>query len=229
MTEHEEAPLARQLLTMRQEMNEIRAALRLFPGPAALQEMVEQLAGLGDRVDAIEAAASEKAKKLQPWDWSVHLPALAEGGDGDGVRDAHAAWVQLTEWVESVLGGLYRLVTWEDRTGKIGNKGLELSRPIPPCWNQHPDLIAELGWLCQEWLRIYRPPYGYGSPARAGDWHDRYLLGLRKRIGVSTAAACRFGHLQDSPTREPARDPGREPGRTGGTSSRADAARGHRY
>jgi hypothetical protein len=101
---------------------------------------------------------------------------------------------------------MYGLVAWEDRTSAIGQAdAAKLARRIPPCWDHHRDLIADLGWLCQEWTRIYRT--SYGTPARAGDWHDRYLLGIRKRIAVSTAATCKYGHLQDSPAPETAGAP----------------------
>ncbi|MEU9837321.1 hypothetical protein AB0D67_37790 [Streptosporangium sp. NPDC048047] len=181
------APLARQLLQLRQDLSALRARVDQLPGPDALQEMVGQLSALADRVNAIEAAANERPAKVRVWDWSA---LLTEGGP-----DAQRAGETLTAWVNAVLGTMYGLVAWEAPDVRIQRAKSEgrTVRLIPPCWNQHHDLIAELGWLCQEWLEIYRT--AKGTPARAGDWHDRYLMGLRRRIGWSSAATCTESHL----------------------------------
>ena len=53
-------------------------------------------------------------------------------------------------------------------------------RRIPPCWYRHRDVVIELSWLCQEWLKIYTT--SYGTPHRAGDWHDRYAPGVKPKM-----------------------------------------------
>ncbi|MGW3369742.1 hypothetical protein ACWDOR_43220 [Streptosporangium canum] len=199
MTEgtEETAPLARQLLQLRQDLSALHARVDQLPGPDTLQEMVGQLQGLAARVDAIETDA--RAAKVKVWDWSV---LLTEGGP-----KAQEAGSQLSEWVTTVLGQLYGLVRWEAPAHRIDRARTSEGRAvrlIPPCWNHHHDLITELGWLCQEWIRIYRT--SYGTPAKAGDWHDRYLLGLRRRIGSSTAASCSESHLGESVTDPPRYD-----------------------
>ncbi|WP_182884017.1 hypothetical protein [Microbispora sp. H10949] len=205
MTTEETPPLARQLMQLRQDVNVLGAAVGMLPDPAALHELTSQLANLGQRVEALEMFADEKAAKTRPWDWSLFFPAL-EDSSSEHHQAAQQAWAELSGWVEGVLGRLYGLVAWEEIHGAIGNEAAKVTRAIPPCWDAHADLIIELGWLCQEWVRVYRT--SYGNPAKAGDWHDRYLPGLRKRIATSSAARCRYGHLQDSP---PAPEPTRYP------------------
>jgi hypothetical protein len=146
--------------------------------PGAITELATAVHGLTGRIAALEDALSQHGPS-DLWDFT----GLPGSFDGDARLQA---WEQLREWVRDVLGGVYQLAAASGAaaplpSGQAGHK-------IPPCWAQHPDLVAELAWLAQEWIRLYRTPYG--TPSRAGDWHDRYLPGLRRRLSASTAMPC---------------------------------------
>ncbi|GAB1645328.1 hypothetical protein [Krasilnikovia sp. MM14-A1259] len=109
-------------------------------------------------------------------------------GDLAGMdRDAAAAaWTTLIEWVRDVLTGV---------CGAVGDTGRHPC--IPSCWRRHPHAVAELGWLCQEWYRLYGT--GTGTPAGAGEWHNRWLPGVIRRLAKeATTAKCGLHH---EPTR----------------------------
>ncbi|MGW4476975.1 hypothetical protein ACWENQ_45605 [Nonomuraea sp. NPDC004354] len=192
---------AKQLLELRQDLIKLRQRLDALPDVAALRGLVNEVAALSARVVVLEKTTPDQGKSPRVWDFTTPGPE----------RDA--AWAQLNEWVVNVLGPVYRVVGDEDRRRERNREAdARLPRMIPPCWNtagednrlRHLDLVIELGWLCQEWLRTFRTPEG--NPGRAGDWHDRHLPGLRKRIWLSSAAKCKYGHDQEEPPlRPPAR------------------------
>lgn len=118
------------------------------------------------------------------WDW-VNMDQV----------QATKAWNTLYPWVHGVLGG------WYDRVGANQQikqnmdrgRGGDVRQRIPECWPAHMDVVIELSWLYQEWHRLYET--ADGTPARAGDWHARYLPGLLGRIRTqSTAAQCLNRH-----------------------------------
>lgn len=160
---------------------ELRAAAGAVDGRQA--EALDLIAKLAERVAKLEAKTADKPDRL--WDWSSM----------DKVK-AQRAWTTLSGWVEHIL------VPWYDRVGedqeiktkKLGGQGASKPRlRIPPCWAWHRDVVIELSWLCQDWIALYR--LQQGSPAKAGDWHSRYLPGALHRIrNTSTAALCEYRH-----------------------------------
>lgn len=51
---------------------------------------------------------------------------------------------------------------------------------LPSCWLWHASVVEELWWLRQ----AHREAYAYGNRAvtKAGDWHDRALPGVTRRV-----------------------------------------------
>jgi hypothetical protein len=146
------------------------------------------------------------------------IKTLQEGGGPEPVlwdfsamtrQQAEQAWEILITWVREVLAGVYRLLASPVQArppGDLAHLGLAESPGsskrvmVPACWPQHPDVVAELGWLAQAWLETYRCPAG--SPIRAAaDWHERYLPGVLHRITqTSSAANCEMlGHTNPPP------------------------------
>jgi hypothetical protein len=167
-----------------------------------ISELAAAVHGLTGRIAALEDAPGQRGPS-DLWDFT----GLPGSFDGDARLQA---WEQLREWVRDVLGGVYQLAAAPGPaaplpSGQAGHK-------IPPCWAEHLDLVAELAWLAQEWIRLYRTPYG--TPSRAGDWHDRYLPGLRRRLSVSTAMPCIRKGQHVTPEAAAVRRP--PPGRTSG-------------
>lgn len=200
MTSPPRDDLARQVLTLAQDLAALARRLDDLGDPLTLRVQVSGLArrvaklgeadpagisalaaavhGLTGRIAALEDALSQRGPS-DLWDFT----GLPGSFDGDARLQA---WEQLHAWVRDVLGGVYQLAAAPGPaaplpSGQAGHK-------IPPCWAEHLDLVAELAWLAQEWIRLYRTPYG--TPSRAGDWHDRYLPGLRRRLSASTAMPC---------------------------------------
>lgn len=167
----------------------------------AVQAVVASVNKLGKAVAALQPA--EEAPSAL-WDW-VSMDQV----------QATKAWNTLYPWVHGVLG------TWYDRVGtnqqvKAGpaNRGRnnEYRLRIPECWPAHMDVVIELSWLYAEWHRLYQT--ADGTPARAGDWHGRYLPGLLNRIRMqSTAAQCLNRHtsLEDKDPYAAPRDGSAEP------------------
>lgn len=127
-------------------------------------------------------AASDPAPAPRVWDFTV-----LTGPDGEAARST------LSEWVSEVLDGWYALV------GEDQASGTEYRRlRVPVCWDSHRDVVIELGWLAQEWMRAYR--VGDGDLHAAAEWHTRYLPAAIERIRrTSTACACSYGHRTLAP------------------------------
>lgn len=201
--------LAQQILTLAGDLAGVQSRLRELGDPATLRAQVTGLkrqlatltgadsggisnlaAALGavsDRVTAIEDLLSRRGAS-PVWDLTT-LPGALEG------TDREQAMTQLTGWVDDVLGGVYQL------TGPP-NPAAPTTARLPACWAQHPDLVADLAWLAQEWIQIYRT--AYGTPARAGDWHDRQLPGFRTRLPHTAAACTRASkHIPPPPDGQP--------------------------
>ena len=56
-----------------------------------------------------------------------------------------------------------------------------LGKVLHDCWAQHPAALWELGNLWAEWNHIY----DRGQPSLTGalTWHDRWLPGVKTRLG----------------------------------------------
>lgn len=146
-------------------------------------ELTDLVVKLAERIGQLEKKAAAAPPPEVLWDWTSM----------DRVK-AEKAWTQLRGWVEAVL------IPWYDRLGddqalpKVHGGGDRRPRlRVPPCWAWHRDVVVELSWLCQDWTSLYRQQQG--SPAKAGDWHSRYLPGALHRIRqTSTAALCEVKH-----------------------------------
>lgn len=59
---------------------------------------------------------------------------------------------------------------------------------LPSCWAWHPEVVEELLWLQAAHYEAYCGPQASGRSA--GDWHDRYLPGVVRRISKGPAGRC---------------------------------------
>ncbi|MGW6412180.1 hypothetical protein ACWF95_34005 [Streptomyces vinaceus] len=142
----------------------------------ALAAMTGQVAQLRQDLAALAADPAEEPLLVWNWAWT--------GMDQEQAREA---WGTLVPWVHNVLAGQYGWVGLSDPTS------VTMTR-IPPCWYRHREAVLELSWLCQEWNRIYTT--SYGTPSKAGDWHDRYAPGVRRRLMLALEK-CASGHQDD--------------------------------
>lgn len=196
MTADPTGGLAAQILAVADSSTRDRMRVEGLEGQmAALQQAAallpllrRQVASLADRLDILteQGLGGTAAAEPQLWDWSTMDTTAAS-----------EAWAALITWVRDVLDGQYRLVG-DDEPQSRG----AVRRRVPPCWYRHRDVVFELSWLAQEWTRLYRDQQG--TPARAGDWHDRYLPGVLRRIrSTSTAAGCIARHVDPDATPVP--------------------------
>lgn len=79
-------------------------------------------------------------------------------------EEAREAWRALYEWLRDVLFARYPIK----------------EEQLPPCWYLHPAAVEELSWLHTAWCAAYRNPNA--SPTAAGEWHDRWMPGVLRRI-----------------------------------------------
>lgn len=169
--------LARQLLAVGTDVAKLRVEMRDIAAAAAgLPELHAAVDALDARVEDLADSLAATRPKL--WDWTSMTRT-----------EAHQAWATLVDWVSRVLAKQY---------ARVGSSGRANVATFPDCWYLHPDLVAELSWLCQEWLRLYA---GGGTPAGAGDWHDRWLPGALARVRHSTAHACDNVHNAETTAR----------------------------
>ncbi|WP_329345489.1 hypothetical protein OG252_52230 (plasmid) [Streptomyces sp. NBC_01352] len=168
---------------------EVQALAPIRTGLDALGKTVKQLA------KDLEALASTAEEKLAVWNFSFD--------NGMNKAEAAEAWDVLIRWVRSELQGTYGWVGWpaniyaeQNPTGYGSVSGGPVTPPrIPPCWYRHREAVVELGWLCQEWMKIYRT--SYGTPSRAGDWHDRYAPGVKRRLITALTKCIEMKKHQD--------------------------------
>lgn len=59
---------------------------------------------------------------------------------------------------------------------------------LPSCWAWHPEVVEELLWLQAAHYEAYCGPQASGE--KAGNWHDRYRLGVVRRIRTGAAGRC---------------------------------------
>lgn len=173
------ANLAGQILALGEDLHRLRGQLADLSGIGEqVTALVDDVTVLQEQVQHLLDAAGDKPVRV--WDWSAM-----------NKEQAAAAWHTLIDWVRDILAGTYGLV------GHVGGR----QRKIPPCWYRHPEVVVELSWLCQEWHRLYRS--AKGTPAGAGEWHDRWLPSLVNRLlSESTVAACakEDSHVEPRPT-----------------------------
>ncbi len=163
---------ALQILTLAGDIKDLRTQLGDLAGiGTALTALADAVTVVEQKVDAL--ADGEKEQPVRMWDWTTM-----------NIDQAGVAWETLTSWVDIVLVRQYNVV---------GAKGGD--NKIPACWYRHPGAVAELAWLCQEWHRIYRSTKG--TPSSAGEWHDRWLPGVIRRLLLSLHECGGFEGHQD--------------------------------
>lgn len=147
-------------------------------------------------VEALEAIAAKPAEEVvKVWNWAFN---------GMDKKDAADAWDILVNWVRNELEYAYGWVgppadlfasNNGGGYGSVGNGAPMTASRIPPCWYRHRGAVKELSWLCQEWIKIYET--SYGEPNKAGDWHDRYAPGVKRRV-IAELSRCAKGHQDDA-------------------------------
>lgn len=172
---------ALQILALAGDVKDLRTQLGDLAGIGA------ELTALADAVTIVEQkldtlADGEKEQPVRMWDWTTM-----------NIDQAGVAWETLTSWADLVLVRQYNV---------IGAKGGD--DKIPACWYRHPGAVAELSWLCQEWHRIYRS--SKGTPGSAGEWHDRWLPGVIRRLLNSMKDCNGFDGHQDPEVGTPVDD-----------------------
>lgn len=116
-------------------------------------EVTDLAAELVTRVDDLEKATPMNGLALLPTSWCWRTL---------GTRGQEELWQQLTSWVAWI------------------RCRYPLSRRIPECWPQHPEIVEELTALWLAWVQAYETS---DAPLTSGaDWHDRWLPGLLHRL-----------------------------------------------
>jgi len=177
---------------------EVQGLVPLRKGLEELSKSVKKIA------EDLKALTEKPEEKLQVWNWSL---------DGGMDREEAAeAWEILVNWVRTELQVQYGWVgPPADIFANAGHGYGSVNSPttparIPPCWYRHREAVIELSWLCQEWIKIYRT--SYGTPSRAGDWHDRYAPGVKRRLLAALAKCCTDKGHEDDPWVTDSRQPG---------------------
>ncbi|GAA1377221.1 hypothetical protein ACFPK5_00360 [Streptomyces beijiangensis] len=159
---------------------------------AAVTKLREALTALGGQVaqlrqDLVALAADPAEEKLALWDWTVM-----------DQQQAHEAWGVLIPWVRDVLAARYGWVGHVNGLNTNAQNGSSAALPrIPPCWYRHETAVWELSWLCQEWHKLYKT--SAGTPSKAGDWHDRYAPGVRRRLAAALSSCAKKGaHVEET-------------------------------
>jgi hypothetical protein len=114
-------------------------------------EATDTIAGLLARFEDLESRAGAPAASPAAWCWrDLGTHAHTE------LMDQLEAW---TAWLRHRY---------------------PLTRKIPGCWAQHPELVEELTALWLAWQGAYQQP---DPPlTAAADWHDRWLPGVLHRL-----------------------------------------------
>ncbi|MGW1765052.1 hypothetical protein ACWCQL_13375 [Streptomyces sp. NPDC002073] len=213
------AKVEKDVEALREQGGDVRTALaQLGNVQEALDHLEERTGGLHEQVQALaplqlgldnlsktvktigedlKALAAEPAEeKLAVWNWSIT--------GGMDRKEAGDAWEILVKWVRTELQNAYGWVgppadmfaKTSGGYGSVSSGGPVTAPRIPPCWYRHREAVIELSWLCQEWLKIYET--SYGTPNRAGDWHDRYAPGVKRRV-IAALSKCMTdsGHVDE--------------------------------
>ncbi len=101
-----------------------------------------------------------------------------------------ASWLDLPTEADAASAVLGELLAWLQ---VVYLRYPDAAAGLPDCWLWHPDVVEELLWLMQAWLAAYRDDKA--TVSAAGDWHDRYRLGVVRRI-TTTAGRCSLENHQ---------------------------------
>ncbi len=150
------------------EVEELRRAVRKVAG---LPAQVEQFAAtLAQAVDDL-AGAGRRPDPVRPVSWIGHSDQEPE--------QTPARLAELADWV-----------------GAVYLRYPVAARELPDCWLWHTDVVEELAWLHQAWQAAYHPESG--TIAAAGDWHDRYRVGVAARVRSAARGCSLENHTSDS-------------------------------
>lgn len=149
------------------------------PGPqvVALGRTVERTARRVGELDTLLAQLANDVTALA----RTRTPPPGDAAAGEDDEAAVWSWL-LVEDADQALTDLVDLVRWLERV-YLRYPGTAL----PSCWLWHPAVIEELRWLRGAHTDAYDPQAG--SWMRVGDWHDRQLPGVVRRVRDS-AGSC---------------------------------------
>jgi hypothetical protein len=137
----------------------------------SLTAMVDALASARQEHTAVLGGITELRHQVEKI-----LVTLTEEGDAS---PAESFWLRMTDqvreekfaelfdWVETVLREQY-----PDYLADL----------VRPCWPDHPEARWELSWLYQQWSLAYLAKRA--APKDAAEWHDRWSLGVLRRLGT---------------------------------------------
>lgn len=145
----------------------------------------------GRRLDAQDAVVAQLAADLGVLARFVrgraHPDAACSGNDSAGEAATVRTWL-LADDAEKAVAGLHDLCAW------AGRVYLRYPRTaLPTCWLWHPHAVEELWWLRGAHAAAYDPETG--SWQRVGDWHDRQLPGVVRRLTDSIGSCELSLHL----------------------------------
>lgn len=141
------------------------------PRVRALARSVDRL---GRRLDGQDTLITQLAADLATLARFVQARGDAPSEDEADEAAVVRSWL-LADDVEQAATDLADLCTW------IGRVYLRYPRTdLPSCWLWHPHAVEELWWLRRAHAEAYHPQNG--SWLRVGDWHDRQLPGVTRRL-----------------------------------------------
>lgn len=150
-----------------------------------LRALGRSLDRTGRRIDGVEKLVLQLAADVATLAQFVQAGA---GPDGESEEVlALRAWL-LADDADRAAADLADLCAW------LGRVYLRYPRTdLPTCWLWHPHAVEELWWLRRAHADAYNPEAG--SWLRVGDWHDRQLPGVTRRL-TEAIGACELAlHL----------------------------------
>ena len=172
-----------------------------MPTEPAAEESAATAESLDPQVPVLARAVERTARRLTALDRLVtqlaaDVTALARhlGADGatpEGTEDDQAppvrAWLLADDPDQSAVD-LVDLCAW------LGRVYVRYPRTdLPSCWLWHPHAVEELWWLRCAHAEAYHPENG--SWLRVGDWHDRQLPGVVRRLTAAVSSCELALHL----------------------------------
>ena len=138
-----------------------------------LRALVRSLDRTVRRIDGVEKLVLQLAADLATLAQFVRAGA-AQPDDESGAAPAVRTWL-LAEETDQAAADLADLCAW------VGRVYMRYPRTdLPTCWLWHPHAVEELWWLRGAHTDAYHPENG--SWLRVGDWHDRQLPGVVRRL-----------------------------------------------
>lgn len=144
-----------------------------------LRALARSLDRTGRRIDGIEKLVMQLAADLATLAQFVRADAAQADDEGTSAPVVRA-WL-LANNPEQAAADLADLCMW------VGRVYLRYPRTdLPTCWLWHPHAVEELWWLRRAHADAYDPEAG--SWLRVGDWHNRQLPGVTRRLTEAIGA-----------------------------------------